>query len=107
MYYTGLLSEQLSNRNRATEGKKIYYLLNKKHYSIDKTQIQENKAKSYPKYYSKTGLQPFSSVTSYFQETGTCLLGKRIICHFFCLIHRKEEKQSKEITSSSVGSRTI
>ena len=33
-YYTGLLSEQLSNSNRATEEKKIHYLLNKKHYSI-------------------------------------------------------------------------
>ena len=64
----------------------IYYLLNKEHYSY-KTQTGENKAKSYPKYCSKTGLQPFSSVTSCFQETGTCLLGKRIIYHFFCLIH--------------------
>lgn len=61
----------------------------KKNIIQHKTFSQENRAGPYPNHYLETGLRPFSLVTSYCQETGTYLLKKRNICHFFVYLQKK------------------
>lgn len=79
------------------KGPKYNYELSpsKEHYSTyEAIKRQENKARSYPKHYSKTGQQPFSLVTSCWQETGTYLLEKKSIYHFIVLFAVKSEENS-------------